>query len=364
MALDRNRAIQISAAAKEVDYDTAQNISDRIYIAGGSIPQEVVQVISDADMIGGNEEAGDQEVFAKSGRFDFSIPRVKPNPLVAFGAFGLGVIATAAADSGSAASAVKQHACTPIDNDGSCNSLTLENWKTDAVKTKMTGGLVNTLGLSVARGANRFVSLSVGMIFSGSTAAAGSEITEEKAETQLTASSAGAFLSTTVTAAGKATAGNRTQTLATGTSDLAGTPVDISSSLRSMDWQYSNGINEEDNYRIGGGLVLSANDRQGRSQTCTITIDYTDDTYITAFKAQTQYAFQLIVRGAQGLAPDTGYYHGFSLLLPIVKFANVEIQEQGGRLVNVITMAVLQDPAGVHKSCYLDVFNSTAAYMA
>ena len=362
MALDRNRAIQVSAAAKETAYDTAQTVDERILIETGAIPQELVQVIDDSDLIGGNEEAGDQEVFAQSGRFDFNIPRVKPAPLAIFGAYALGSISTAAADTTTPATVVKQHAITPQDNDGSCNSMTIENWKTDSVKTKMSGGLVNTLGLSVSRGANRFVSMAVGMILSGTTASAGAAQTEQS-ETQLSAASAGAWLSTTATAGTVNTASNRSQDLDPATSGLAGSPVDVTAALRSMDWQYTNGISEEDNYRIGGGNVLSANDRQGRSQTCTIAIDYTDDTYITAFKDQTQYAFQMIVRGPVSTS-DSGYYHGFNLIFPIIKFANVEIQEQGGRLVNMITFSILQDPSGTLKSVYLDVFNEIAAIMA
>lgn len=361
MALSRNFILQVASAAKESAYDTAAAVDNRILINVGSIPQENVQVVSDDDKVGGNEEATDAVVFAQSVAFDLGINRVKPFALGFFGAFGLGAIATAAANTSTPATVVKQHAITPVSNDGDMSSFTFESWKTSSIKTEFAGGLVAGFSLSVNRGANRMVNLNVNIIASGTTAAVGAAQTEPT-ETQLNAATAGIWLDDTAVAVTEATAGNRSQDLATGTSDLV-SPTDISSDVRSVTWDFDNGVNPDDLYRVGGGNVLKVGKRSGRNQTLTLDFDYTDDTYITALKNQTEYAFQLIVRGAQS-GTDAGYYHGFNLIFPVMQLLTAEVVDDNGTLVYRMTFQIMDDDSGDHSSVYLDVFNEEAAYMA
>ena len=127
-----------------------------------------------------------------------------------------------------------------------------------------------------------------------------------------------------------------------------------------MEWAFSNNINPDDNYRIGGGNVLSDLERGGRTQTLTITLDHVDDVETARLKAQYNIAFQMIVRGAESTT-DSGYYHGFNLIFPQLKTQSVQVVEQGGNLVDQIVYSVLDDPAGTHKSVYFDVFAEAGA---
>ncbi len=364
--LSRKTQMNISLAAKESQYDSAATLDELINVNIGSIPQENVQVINDQDLTGGKEEATDQEVFAQSVSLDVGINRVKPTPLLWVGAYGLGAAAAAAADSGTAATKVRQYACTPVDNDGSTNSFTFEFWFDTSLKYKYTGGMINSFSLSVQQGANRFVSLNTNIIASGTRAAAGSAQTEH-AETQLNAASAGAYLLIDATdppdadiadafTADISTAANRSQTLAPGTSNLAasdGTVHDIASRLRSATWDFSNNISPDDNYRIGGGKVLSDNNRGGRTQTLTLELDHVDDDFTVLLKNQYTCAFQMIVQGAE---VETGYYEGFDLIFPRMKLQSVQVTDSGGNLVDRLVYQILEDSGATYKSVYFDVF--------
>ena len=367
MALSRNYVIQVASAAKETAYDTAATIDNRINVNIGGIPREVSQVVSDDDKVGGFEEATDAVVFARHVTYDLGINRVKPFALGHFGAFGLGAVASAVADTGTPAITVKQHACTPVANDGALNSFTFEELKTSEVKNKFSGGLVNTLNLSVTRGANRMVNMTAGIIASGTVATGGAAVTEP-AETQLNASTAGVWLVPDALNVDYATAANRTQNLDTTVYNLSGAVVDLKDLLRSVTWDFSNNISPDDLYRVGGGLFLAVGQRSGRTQTLQLDFDYEggsgekQDAYVDALQSQTEYSFQMIVRGAEG--SDENYYHGFSLIFPVMQLIDVEIADDGGTLVNRTNWQIMDDDSSVHKSVYLDVFNEEAAYMA
>ena len=226
--------------------------------------------------------------------------------------------------------------------------------------------MINSFSLSVQQGANRFVSLNTNIIASGTRAAAGSAQTEH-AETQLNAASAGAYLLIDATdppdadiadafTADISTAANRSQTLAPGTSNLAasdGTVHDIASRLRSATWDFSNNISPDDNYRIGGGKVLSDNNRGGRTQTLTLELDHVDDDFTVLLKNQYTCAFQMIVQGAE---VETGYYEGFDLIFPRMKLQSVQVTDSGGNLVDRLVYQILEDSGATYKSVYFDVF--------
>lgn len=370
--LARKTQLNVSLAAKEASYDAAAAIDQLLLSNLGAIPQEVVQTINDQDLTGGTEEASDQEVFAQMVTFPVAFNRVKPTTLLFVAAYGLGSVAVALANTSTPAADVRQYACTPVAGD--LSSFTFEHWYDTALKYKYTGGLVNSFNLSVQRGANRFVSLSAEILASGTRAAGGSAQTEAS-ESQLNAASAGAWLledsgndADAILASSEGTAANRSQGLDPATTDLSGSgsaASDITAELRSMEWSFSNNISTEDNYRIGGGKVLSALDRGGRTQTLTLTLDHVDDVETARLKAQHLVAFQMIVRGAES-SGDSGYYHGFNLIFPQLKTQSVQVTEQGGNLVDQIVYSVLDDGAAVpeHPSVYFDIFCEAGANVA
>lgn len=367
--LARSTQLNVSLAAKESAYDTAAALDQLLLSNLGAIPQEIVQTINNQDLTGGNEEASDQEVFAQMVTFPVAFNRVKPTTLLFVGAYGLGSVAQALANTSSAAAAVRQYACTPVAGD--LSSFTFEHWYDSSNKYKYSGGLINSFTLSVQRGANRFVSLSAEIIGSGTRVNAGSAQTEA-VESQVNAASAGAWLledtgnnADAILASSEATAANRSQALDPATTDLSGSGAsanDITAELRSMEWSFSNNINTDDNYRIGGGQMLSDLDRGGRTQTLTLTLDHVDDVETLRLKDQYNVSFQMIVRGGESVS-DSGYYHGFNLIFPQLKTQSVQVTEQGGNLVDQIVYSVLDDGAAApeHKSVYFDVFCEAGA---
>ena len=359
MALDRVRAINVAAAAKESAYGTAATIDRLLRVNTGSIPNLAVQTINDQDKIGGEEEITDVDVIAKSGSFDMGINRVKPDGLAFVAGFGMGAVATAAADTGTPATVVEQHAITPMVSDAQI-SFTFEGVTTASIKKLYKGGLINSFTLRVNRGANRFINLNANVLFDGTEGTAGSAQTE-KAESPLNAAATTGVFIGTAPASGMETAGNRSQDLDPASSDLAATPTNISSTLRSLEWTFNNNINPDDLYLIGGGLTFGKGERTARTQQVTLTFDYTDQTEVDRLLNQTDVALELIVRGDES-STDSGYYHGAHLILPKLRWADVRVAEEGGRLVNQITADVLQD--ATFGSAILDVFNEQAAYAA
>jgi len=204
------------------------------------------------------------------------------------------------------------------------------------------------------------VNFNASIIGSGTTATGGAA-QAEPSEGQLNAASAGIWIDDTALAGGKATASARSQNLDTTTSDLT-SPTEISSSVRSVAWNFDNGVNADDLYRVGGGDVLAVGQRSGRNQTLSLDFDYSGDTYIDALKSQTEYAFELMVRGAAGT--DSGYFHGFNLIFPVMQLLSVEVADDNGTLVNRMSFQIMDDDGGTHPSVYFDVFNEFNQYMA
>ncbi len=363
MALNRQRVFQVSAAIGEAgSYDSGGTIDERIAISQGDMPQEIVQVVDDSDLIGGTEEPVDQEVMAQHVTFGINIPRVKPFGLGFVLAYSLGSDVASAPDTSTPAATLKAHTCTPDTTDaGVMDTFSFEAWHTSSDKYKYDGAMFTGHRLGVQRGANRFVSLSADMIASGTRGSAGSAQTEPT-ETQLSAASSGAWFGTTGPGSGNEAFSSRSQDLDPATADID-TPTDITSILHSWEWVCDNGIVPDELYRIGEGNVLGDNDRNTRSQTLQVVFDYANDVYVAALKAQTEYSFQTIVRGDQH-STDTGYYYGFNLLFPQIKLIDVTLDERAGKLVWVTNWRVLDDAAGTYASVYCDVFNAFAAYGA
>ena len=368
MALTRNFALQVSANEAEASYDTAATVDQRININIGDIPQETTSVISDDDKVGGTEEASDSAVFAQQVTFDVGINRVKPFAVGFLASYALG---TSTAANATGASAVYQHAISPASGattlgEGGMNSFTFEAWKTSSVKTRYTGGMVNSFSLSANRGANRMVNMNASIIASGTTATASTAAKTEPDEAQLNAATSNVWIksATAITdrmAVAEQSAANRSQTLDTSSSDLT-SPTSIASTTRSISWDYDNGINPDDLYRVGGGNVLAVGERSGRSQTVTIDFDYSDDTYIDAMNAQTDYAIQWMVRGAAH-ASDSNW-HGFNIIWPYVRIQSLEVADDNGTLVNRAVFNILEDTSSDDfHSVYLDVFNDVENYI-
>jgi ABC-type uncharacterized transport system substrate-binding protein len=99
------------------------------------------------------------------------------------------------------------------------------------------------------------------------------------------------------------------------------------------------------------------------TQRLVLNYDWASDAEIDRMEAQTEMAFQVKIRGAViDAVYDPTFYYGMNLILPKVKYASVERAIDRGKLVNAVTMQVLED--ATYGSAILVVFNQQAAYAA
>jgi hypothetical protein len=346
--LNRIRKIMVSAAAKEASYGAGAAVDSLIRVDVENIPSPKHQIINDQDLLGGKEEPSDQEIIAKAYSLPFGQKRVRPHTLAFWGSYALGAVSTSTPVG---ATLARKHVITPKANDPAMPSFAAEALFKSGVQKKYPGGFFTDGTLRVNRGANRMVSLQSNILLSGNYTAGTGNVSEE-AEAALNGGNSAAWI-------GSAYSGANDDDLDLTTSDLAATPTTITSGVRSLEWQFQNNPNEEDLYRLGSGLFFGAAERGERTQKVMLNYDYEDQTEIDRLEAQDQVALQFKIRGAQ---IETGFYWGANLIFPALKYANVQVGIDQGKLVNQVEMQVLEH--ATYGSVILVVFNKKAAYAA
>ena len=350
--LNRSRDILVSAALKETAYGTAQTVDSLIAAALATMPNPTPTIINDSDRLSASEEPTDQEIIATANEMTLAQPRVKPHTLAFLATYGLGAISSALADSGTSAAATYKHTITPVVA-LALPSFTMEALMKVGLRKEYPGCGVGSINLSGTRGANRALDVSADLIVSGNdTTGAGSAT--EKAEAAINAGpTTGVYLGAV------AYSGSTDEVCDPATTDLAATPATLTTLVESFEWQFDNQIDAEGLYQFGSGLYYGTMERTGRLQKVVLNFDYTDETEVDRLIAQTQVSFQWKTRGALA---ETGYYYGMNLIFPALKYESVQRVETRGKIVNAVTMQVLQD--ATYGSVILDIFNKQAAYAA
>tara|TARA_Y100000310_G_scaffold331632_1_gene405563 strand:+ start:23961 stop:25013 length:1053 start_codon:yes stop_codon:yes gene_type:complete len=345
--LDRVRSVQVSTALQETAYDTAVAVDSLIKVNAGVIAMEKADISDDTDLIGGTEEADDQTVLAKHVELPFAQSKARPHTLAFLAAHAMGAV------NASLVGTVYKHHFTPTTSFTTLPSFTAEVLLKTGVQYKYSGMFVDSFDLSVSRGADRRVSLSASCFGSG-TRVTGSASTSEFAESALNATTAQVWLAATTYA------GTTGDALSVSTEDLTSGGSGIKADLVSLDWNYSNNVDLDFLYEIGGGLGPNLASRVARSQTVSMVVLFDDYTYLTGMLDQTNYAIQVVVQGDE---EDTGpsRYEGFNLIWPKARVSVADVQEQGGRLVMAMEVKPLQD--STYGSVLLDVFTQKAAYI-
>jgi len=346
--LDRIRNIIVSADSQESAYDTPEAVDSRILVNAGIIPDDVVESVTDQDLIGGTEEASDQATFANHVTFAIAQNRVKPHTLAFGAAYALGAIATTTP---SGATNTRKHTFTPM-SAAAQPSFTMEGLLKSGLQKSWSGCFFDSLNLEFTRGANRFCSLS-GQVFGSGTVTDGTDTSAEISEGGLNAATAAVWLDATTYD------GSTGDDLDLTVNDLTSNPSAVSDQVIGFEWQYRNNIDVDFNYEIGSGLVLGNSDRVARDQTVVLTRLWQDEAHRTQQLADTDLALQVKVKNAE---IETGFYYGFNLIFPKVRIATRPKSEQGGRLVETLTFNVLED--STLGSVVLDVFNIQTAYAA
>ena len=347
--LDRLRNVQVSFAAKETAYDTAQTVDSKVLVNAGVVPDDTVEVVNDTDLIGGTEEASASTLVAQSLAFPFAQNRVKPHTLAGIAAYALGTVATTTPSGGTTA---RKHSITAASS-VTMNSLTVEGLLKSGLQNKYSGVMVDSFNLSLQRGSNRFCNLTANLLGSG-TVVSGSATTSEVSEAGLNAATAAVFLDATTYD------GSMTEDLDLTTNDLTSNPTALGTSVIGFEWDYRNNIDPDFLYTIGSGNQFGVAERVARDQTVTLTLLWQDEGYRTQLLADTDMALQVKVKNAQIGAE--GLFYGFQVVFPKLRIASRPKSEQGGRMVETITFNVLEDAS--LGSVALDVFNIQTAYMA
>lgn len=346
--LDRLRSIQVSAAAKESDYDTARAVDSMIRFNAGVMPNDEVQTVNDQDLIGGTEEASDAELLVQSLALPFAQNRVKPHTLAFTAAYALGGVAVTTP---SGATDTRKHTFTPQAS-AAQPSFTLEGLMKTGVQLKYSGLFIDSFGLTFQRSANRYLNLS-GQAYGSGTQVAGTATESEIVEGGLNAANAAVWFDNTTYE------GSTGDDLDLTDNELTSNPTADSANIVSLDWQYRNNMDTDFLYEVGSGEQFGGDDRLARDQTVTLVRLYQDETYRAYATDQTEVALQCKVKGA---LIETGFYYGMNLIFPLLQIQDRDVSEQGGRMIETIVFYVLED--STYGSVTLDVFNVQAAYAA
>lgn len=342
--LTRLVTFQVSSLTAETAYDDGVPAVDTlIKVAVGTLPNLQVKIQNDADLAGGNEEPESTAVSSKSLVLPIMQPRVRPTTLGFIAAYGMGE------DTASLVSAtlVYKHL---IRN---TTKLTLPTFVSEGlIKTglqkKYNGGGIDNFTLRIDRGAEKWVQLSANALASG-TENDGTGDTAEQVEEALTGGDMVCFL-------GATTWDNVTSdALDLTTSELNGSPTNITADITSIAWEHRNNVNADFNHELGSGLVFGNMYRGPRSQLVTLSVLADSYDEVDRLTGQTDLAMDTKVRGS--LIEDSRYY-GFQLLFPQIREATVEMADDGGNLVYNIGFTVMQK--GTYDSAYFDVYNKQA----
>ena len=347
--LDRLRNVQMSTNSKESAYDTADAVDSKILVNVGVVPDDVVEVINDLDLIGGTEEAGASTLISQSLSMGFAQNRVKPHTLAAIASFAMGTVTTTTPTGGTTA---RKHAITNAAS-STMNSFTIEGLLKTGLQKKYSGMMVDSFNLGFQRGSNRFNNLTASLLGSG-TVAAGTASESEVSEAGLNAANAAVWLDATTFD------GSMTEDLDLTANDLTSNPTALGSAVIGFEWDYRNNIDADFLYTIGSGDQFGIAERVARDQTVTLTLLWQNEDYRVQLLADTDMALQVKVKNAQIAAE--GFYYGYQVVFPKLRIASRPKSEQGGRMIETITFNVLED--ATLGSSQLNVFNTQTAYMA
>lgn len=347
--LNRNRKILIASAEKETAYaDGVPAVDSMIKADQDSIGAPEPTIINDQDLLGASREPASQEILALHNTLALNQSRCKYHTLATVAAFGLGSISSALADT---ASSTYKHVFGVLDADALPTTVIEELYKS-GVQKLYPGAGCQSFTLRVNRGTNRRVGLSSNWFMSGDSSAGTGDVTE-KSEAAINGGASAVYLGAV------AYSGTTDDDVDMATTDLAATPTTITSSVRSFEWSFDNNVSIEDLFRLGSGLYPGAFERGDINQTVTLNFDYASEAEVDRLINQTQVAFQFKHRGAE---IETGFYYGLNLIFPALQYESARRAIDNGKLVNQITMRVLQEPT--YGSVVMNLFNEIAAYAA
>jgi hypothetical protein len=349
----RDRKVFVSAKAKEITYGTPLgtpvDTAFRVNTAPFRMEKERTP---DLDLVGGTEEVGSFDELSRIVRGSLGLPFATPH-FLAFGAsYALGAVATTTPEVGKTA---RLHEITPKTSDYLLDAFTVEEILAGgaAVQKQYPGCMVDAFTLRVRNGG--WWEAQVDVIGKG-TVNAGSASPSAVSEAFLGAKDTKIWFSTGTFD------GSLTQSKTT--PDLLATTTEISAILRDCEWSVRNNINVEELREFNSGLYLARAERDRRSQTFSMTLEYKDDDPMLGYflgANEQDLSVELECFGSVLAGDAVGMYYGFDLLFPKLRIADYDFTEALGKSLLRLNFSVMQH--ATHGSVRFGVMNAQTGYL-
>lgn len=349
-----DQQLMMSLFKKAGSYNAAVTVNDSNWcsIKGHSdfAPKHADTVVNDLNEVSGSELATDQSIDGKGFTLTIPIPRVRPNILIGMMAGALGGL-TPTQDG---AVIAYKHAGTPCASTASLPDFNLIGIKAGDQQL-YKGIMVNSVEISGEEG--KPISMSVELIGSGSRASNASSFAALISEARLYMRHLTGWRESGATI-------SVDSALTQGLENISsGTPLNISSRMKSFKIKYSNNIVLE--YGAGSALDYAVGADFGRRTVAfDMVLRYNDTTERAAYEAQTNMAVEFDVKGDSLIAEGGTFYPGFNIVLPRFRFSEDPAAEGGLNDKLLVPYKTLVMDDGVNPWFKFTGYNAVAAYLA
>lgn len=357
MALQRSyaRALQLSLFKREATYGIPPAVSSANYASmldfGEGVLVEWDDVIQgDTDVITGREFQTRQEIARQSCRLSYEEPRVKPNTLASMLTLALGAVA--ATQDG--ALAAYRHKITKA---ASTSLLSMAGqFKFDSGDQRTIPGL-KADSVTFAINAEYF-SLSVPLIGSGKRDTSTDTFQPVIAESWMRLGDA-KFFWRDITAPISIPS-----TPTQGSSNLGGSPVEVSTNVRSFSWNWNNNLAAEAGYRASTRQLRGNFHPARRASSFTVTFDVegtreADD--LDRYLQQKIFAFELNIDSGTIIAATGAFKYGAILIIPQARLTPISRTQQDQFEVLSYTGTIEDDKTNSELVAF--VYTAPAAYL-
>lgn len=346
-ALGRARTCMVSAAAKEASLGVGATI-DTLFSISGEPPNLEFETVPNNDLANGYEEPTSQDVVTHYLKAPtIATPRATPDMLAFLMCAVLGV------HTHTTTGGAGIHTITPqVPSITTVETFSLECLDVSGVQLKNDGVAANSLTLSGQRGG--FLTLASDLMGSGKYAAATHTASEQTSEPRLHMKDVHVWF-------GAGSYAGATVTQATATSDLSGSPADITTNLEGFSYTPSKNIDPKFNFTVGGGLTWGRAERGDFGQTLELTTLMTQDD-LTLILNQTNCAMQIKAGDPSKVINGGAKWYGFNLIWPLLQVKSyVKTGAVKGRVMVKFTLTVESD--AVYGSFRGTVWNGRTTYL-
>ncbi len=293
------------------------------------------ELVSDEDLVGGNEEATLQDELKRSVSGSLSQPRVRAPFLSSMLAYALGQSTDSTQDT-----AAGRHIITPYTTDYTVRTFSALDLFDASYYIAYHNIAVESFELSTSRGG--FLGFSSQVVGSGKHASSG--LTVGSLGAALSAANLGPALKAGDCLVFRSVDAGTTvpSTYAQGTENLPGSATNISAKIRAFSWKYNNNLISDEAFEMGSGLYRARAERDRRSQELSMTLEFEDSTWLAYLTSQNTLALEFQFTSGT-LAGASTVYFGVQILFPKVLLTVSSVQGGVGTLLVNATGKVFYD---------------------